>query len=269
MKTGLDLDAYFERIGWRGEPKPTYDTLASLLDAHMSQIPFENFDVLLGLRVRLDLDGLQDKLVYARRGGYCFEHATLLAAALEAIGFHPVRHAARVTMFRPVSEAPRTHMFLTVSLAGGTFVLDPGYGLLAPRLPVALVDASSARPSSAAHWMARSGQQWTLRAQTGDQMVDAWVSTLEPEYPIDFELGNHYTSTHPDSAFVSRIMLRALTADGYVSVMNRDVTRWTAGVPVRSQLADRAALRALLNEHFGFDLPVIERLRVPSIPEWT
>jgi N-hydroxyarylamine O-acetyltransferase len=34
------------------------------------------------------------------------------------------------------------------------------------------------------------------------------------------------------------------------------------------QLADRSALRSLLVEHFGFDLPQVEQLRVPSIPEW-
>jgi N-hydroxyarylamine O-acetyltransferase len=36
-----------------------------------------------------------------------------------------------------------------------------------------------------------------------------------------------------------------------------------------SQLADRGALRSLLIEHFGFDLPEVEHLRVPSIPEWS
>ena len=36
-----------------------------------------------------------------------------------------------------------------------------------------------------------------------------------------------------------------------------------------SQLADRVALRRLLAEHFGFDLPEVERLRVPSVPEWS
>ena len=32
---------------------------------------------------------------------------------------------------------------------------------------------------------------------------------------------------------------------------------------------DRAALRRLLAEHFGFDLPEIERVAVPAISEWT
>jgi N-hydroxyarylamine O-acetyltransferase len=35
------------------------------------------------------------------------------------------------------------------------------------------------------------------------------------------------------------------------------------------ELADRTALRGLLAEHFGFDLPEVERLAVPAIPGWT
>ena len=33
-------------------------------------------------------------------------------------------------------------------------------------------------------------------------------------------------------------------------------------------IESRAALRSLLNDEFGFDLPEAERLRVPSVPEW-
>jgi N-hydroxyarylamine O-acetyltransferase len=91
----------------------------------------------------------------------------------------------------------------------------------------------------------------------------------ERDYVVDFEVGNHYTSTHPDSPFVNRIMMRALMADGRVTVMNRDVTILRGHTRQTLQLADRAALRALLTKYFGFDLPEVERLRVPSIPEWT
>ena len=117
--------------------------------------------------------------------------------------------------------------------------------------------------------MARAGDDWLLRTQTGDEIVNCWASTLERDNPADFEVGNHYTSTHPASTFVNRIMLRALTPNGRVTVMNRDVTIWRGNSPRAIQLADRAALRALLIKYFGFDLPDVERLRVPSIPEWT
>jgi N-hydroxyarylamine O-acetyltransferase len=63
----IDLDAYFQRIHWSGGRDPTLETLAGLIEAHTAHIPFENLDVLLGRTVRLDLDGLQDKIVGARR----------------------------------------------------------------------------------------------------------------------------------------------------------------------------------------------------------
>jgi N-hydroxyarylamine O-acetyltransferase len=117
--------------------------------------------------------------------------------------------------------------------------------------------------------MQTDGRLWTLHAQVGDAPVAAWVTTLEEEHAVDFEMGNHFTSTYPDSPFRHRLMLRALTPDGRISVMNREVTQLRGGIAHERELADRAELRALLAEHFGFDLPEVERLRVPSIPEWT
>ena len=267
MANLLDLDAYFDRIQWRGATAPTHATLAGLLDAHMAHIPFENIDVLLGRPVRLDLEGLQAKLVQARRGGYCFEHAILFAAVLEALGFEPVRHAARVIVFRPRSEVPRTHMFLSVTVDGARYVVDPGFGLFASRLPLPL-DGTGIPADRPTHRMAREGDYWVLHATRDGAEIPAWVSTMEAENPIDFEVANHFTATHPGSLFVNSIMASAITLDGRVNVMNRDVTHLRGGATTTAQLPDRTALRALLAEYFGFDLPEVETLRVPGIPGW-
>jgi len=268
MSASIDLDAYLDRVGWHGGTAASYDTLAGLLRAHVAAIPFENLDVLLGRPLRLDIEGLQAKLIVARRGGYCFEQVTLFAAVLEQLGFAPARHSARVVLVNPPATAPRTHMFLTVPLAEGRFVVDPGFGLLAPRVPLPLQAGAKVSLGHDTHWMAHDGSFWVMRAQTPEKTVDAWVSTLEADNPVDFEMANHYTSTHPASGFVNRLMLRALTPDGSVAVMNREVTFRRGGAPRTVTLADRRSLRALLVEHFGFDLPEVERLRVPSIPEW-
>jgi N-hydroxyarylamine O-acetyltransferase len=64
------------------------------------------------------------------------------------------------------------------------------------------------------------------------------------------------------------MMMRALTADGRVTVVNRDVNIRCGDRDVPVQLADRSALRTLLTTYFGFDLPEVERMSVPSILEW-
>ena len=264
----FELDAYLDRVGWHGDLRADHATLADLLGAHMRHIPFENIDVLLGRGVRLDVDAVADKLVTQRRGGYCFEHGTLFAAVLERIGFAPQRHTARVVVVAARTEAPRTHMFLTVALPEGRFVVDPGFGSLAPRVPLPLVDGARASIGGETHWMARDGDLWVLRTQVSDRIVDCWVSEVGADNLVDFEVGNHYTSTYLESAFVNRLMLRAFTDDGRVSVMNRDVTIRSRGEARSFQLADRRALRTLLAEHFGFDLPEVETLKVPTIDDW-
>jgi N-hydroxyarylamine O-acetyltransferase len=263
------LDEYLERIGWDGTLEPTRTTLTQLLRAHMARIPFENLDVLLGRGIRVDLDSVHAKLVTARRGGYCFEHSTLLRAALEQGGFAPVSHSARVVMVVPRAAAPRTHMFLTVPIEGETLVLDPGFGGHGPLVPVPLVENRELREGPDIHRMTRRDGEWVLEARIGGTMTPLWVSSFEVESPIDFVMANHFTSTWADSPFVNRLMLRALTPDGRVTVMNRDVTIARGGRFDRTQLADRSALRALLADHFGIDLPEVDRLRVPDVPEWT
>ncbi len=265
----FDLDAYLGRIGWAGPLRHDLATLTGLQQAHMLRIPFENLDVLLGRPVRLDLPGLQDKLVRARRGGYCFEQVTLLAAALEAMGFAPQRHAARVVRYLPREQAPRTHMFLTVALPEGRFVLDPGLGGPAPRRPLPLAADTPVAVDSDVHWLHREERQWVLRLSSRGETHDLWLSPIEPDIEVDFEMGNHYTSTYPQSTFRQNLTLRALTPDGRVTVRNRDLAIERGASVERSQLVDRRHLRALLQEYFGFDLPQVEGLRVPRIPEWT
>lgn len=261
----IDLDAYFKRIGYSGSREPTLPVLRDILYAHMSRIPFENLDVLLDRGVRLDLESLHGKLVTACRGGYCFEHSSLLAAVLEWLGFDVTRRAARVVLFSPAAESSRTHMFMTVRLPEGAFVVDPGFGGFGSRFPVPL-ESAGGNPS---HWMARDGRYTVLRFKRGDEVVDGWVTDLEEEnHPIDFELGNHFTATHPRSPFRQIIMMSIVTPSGRVSVMNRDVTVHENGSVTPEQIADRAAFRQLLVRHYGFDLPEFDTLRIPAIPEW-
>jgi N-hydroxyarylamine O-acetyltransferase len=116
--------------------------------------------------------------------------------------------------------------------------------------------------------MAREDPWWILRTRSAGSTVDCWVSTLDADNDVDFEVGNHYTATHPASPFVNRLMLRALTDDGPLCVMNRNVKTVRADGIRETTLADRTALRVLLNERFGFDLPEVLSMRVPTIEEW-
>ncbi len=206
-------------------------------------------------------------MVAARRGGYCFEHASLMHAALEATGFTPVRHASRVLLFESRNESARQHMFLTVATGGATFVIDPGFGPFACPQPIP-IDGTPVPTSAPTHRLAREGNDWFLYVTQEGKEIQGWVSTMEEEYPVDFEMMNHYIATHPASFFTHNILASAATKEGRVNIMNQGVNVIRNGVAEAMQLPDRKALRSLITQHFGFDLPELETMRVDGVPDW-
>src|SRR5213595_848562 len=154
MTACFDVDAYLGRIEWTGAARPTFHPLGALVRAHMSKIPFENLAVLLGRPIRLRFRRAAAQAGPPASGWLLLRACDPFAAILEAIGFKPARHSARVTLITPRDASPRTHMFLSVPLAEGTFVLDPGFGALAPRIPVPLIDGERVSIEGETHWMA-------------------------------------------------------------------------------------------------------------------
>jgi N-hydroxyarylamine O-acetyltransferase len=92
---------------------------------------------------------------------------------------------------------------------------------------------------------------------------------MEEEYPVDFVMMNHYIATHPASFFAHNILASAvLPQGGRVNIMNQGVHIIRDGKAEAADLPDRRALRSLVAEHFGFDLPELETMRVDAVPGW-
>jgi N-hydroxyarylamine O-acetyltransferase len=263
----FDLPAYLGRIGYDAPTRPDHATLAGLLAAHMNAIHFENIDVLLGRPIRLDLASLQEKMIVNRRGGYCFEQATLFLAALRAIGFDATSRTSRVILVLKPDQAPRGHMYIQVRLPEGDFIADPGLGGLGCRTPIPF-DGAPAREGDESFSIVRDARGLVLTIKAPDRTIEAWISGFDADNWIDFEVANHWFATHSASPMVNRLMLRAMTPQGRITVMNRDVTIRQNGAASASRLGDRAELRRLVADHLGFDCPELETLRVPTASEW-
>jgi N-hydroxyarylamine O-acetyltransferase len=255
MDRGFDFDAYRRRIGYAGPIEPTRVVLDALHLAHATSIPFENVDVVLGRPIRLDVPSVQAKLVAGSRGGYCFEQNTLFAAALEAIGFRVTRLAARV---RVGSSTPRsrTHMLLAVDVDGETVIADVGFGADGLLLPVAL---ASTAPTRQFAWtyrvVAEGGGVNAMQALNEGAWRDLYAFTLEPQYDVDFELANWYTSTHPQSRFVQVLTAQRLSTPCRIAMRDLELTVDDGSTTRTRQLAGSDEQRRLLVETFGIVLP--------------
>jgi N-hydroxyarylamine O-acetyltransferase len=249
----FDLDAYLGRVGYAGPREPTRSVLEGLHLAHATSVPFENIDVRLGRAIRLDLEALQAKLVRGRRGGYCFEQNTLFAAALEALGFGVMRLAARVR-FGATRLLPRTHMLLRVEADGGPWLADVGFGGEGLLLPVPLVPGPAVRQYLGEYRVTEEPGAFVLQSRRGHGWHALYSFTLEPQYPVDFEVANYFTSTHPASIFVRSLTVQRPTPDARYVLRNRDFVVERSGGTETRQLADDE-FRGVLLDTFGLDIP--------------
>ncbi|WP_437284903.1 arylamine N-acetyltransferase family protein [Sorangium sp. So ce406] len=260
----LDLDAYLNRIGYRGALAPTREVLDALHTAHVRSIPFENVDVLLGRGIRIDLGSVQAKLVQARRGGYCFEHNSLFVAVLRRIGFKVTTLIARVR-FLQSDITPRSHMLSLIDMPGGPLLADVGFGGPGLSRSVRLVEGELQPQDVDVVSLRREGSSfWVLESRMGEQPQDLYAFTLEENHPVDYEVANHFTSTHPGSLFVNNLIAALPTPEGRVTLRNRTLGVLRHGQLERVEL-DREAIVGVLRDRFGLELPAGAQLSCPGL----
>ena len=254
VTSDLNLPAYFQRIGFSGEPAANLATLRALHHAHATSIPFENLDVLLGRGIRLDLPSLQAKLVTARRGGYCFEQNGLFSAVLERVGFSLTRLLARVHLGTKRLN-PRTHMLTLVETEAGPHIADVGFGGWGLIEPIPFVAGQEFQQGS---WTYRLEERarglWMLLAPGCPVGSELYSFTLDPQLPVDYESPNHYTSTHPDSRFVQTLTAQRASPEQRLFLRNREFIT-VIGKETRSELlAEDRDIVATLEKHFGLHI---------------
>ncbi|GAA2151323.1 arylamine N-acetyltransferase family protein [Actinomadura napierensis] len=212
----LDLPAYLKRIGYDGDPRPDAATLRALHRAHVTAIPFENLEIILGRPITLDLATVQGKLVDRPRGGYCFEHNRLFAAVLEKIGFEVVALTGRVSM-GAAKLLPGTHALLHVRTPGQpveepALLCDVGFGA-GPLEPLEIPGDREAdqdgwgfrlRPGRVTTAWSPSTHLWEMHQRSPDGWIQRHTFALDEAFRVDFDVLNHYVSTSPRSPFTAR-----------------------------------------------------------------
>ena len=252
----VDIDAYLSRIGFTGPVAPTEACLAALHQAHLAAIPFENLDVVRGYEIRLDLPSLEAKLVQGGRGGYCFEQNTLFKAVLDRIGFGTRILIARVRLGGTDTITARSHMVLKVETPGGAYIADVGFGADGLLRPIPLLPEIVHHMPDAAFRLRQDGREWVLEGDVGrDSFSDYYAFTLEPQHPIDIEVANHYTSTHPESKFRQTVTAQQIRADRRLALRGFRLEIHQHGTVETCELADEAERLTLLATEFGLDFP--------------
>ncbi|AUG08581.1 arylamine N-acetyltransferase [Pseudomonas sp. S09G 359] len=255
---------YLQRLGYDTPPAPTLQTLHDLQLRHVCTFAFESLSTLLRLPVPIDLPSVEQKVLFDGRGGYCYELNQLFLALLQELGFDARGITGRVVMGGPAdAHTARTHRLSLVTLDGVRYISDVGFGGMVPSSPLQLDTEAVQATAHEPYRLSFDGQgSYTLWAKVGEEWRGLYVFDLHVQADIDYEIGNWYVSTHPQSPFLGQLKVARLAAGKRHTLNNASYAVHYLDRPSEKRTLNSAdELLGLLSETFGIHLPQDARLR--------
>ncbi|GAB7033572.1 arylamine N-acetyltransferase [Streptomyces sp. NPDC021749] len=243
----MAADAYLERIGAARPEAADEGALSALHLRHLRTVPFENLAIHLGEEIVLAEKPLLDKIVGARRGGFCYELNGAFAGLLRALGYEVELLSARVFGAEGRLGIPYDHLALRVHTPSGPWLADVGFG------------RNSHFPL---RWDSREEQADPGGTFQLEETAEGDVDVLRdgsPQYRIeqrpralaDFEVGCWWNRTSPTSHFTQSLVCSRLTETGRITLSGRTLVITGAdGAREQRELAADEVLAAY-REHFG------------------
>lgn len=260
-----EVTGYLAAVGLEGrtrsrEPLDDLALLDELVRAHVATFAFASAGVRLGDGLPLSTAAVYERLVVARRGGYCFEQNLLMHDVLVALGYDVTMYLARVLLSGD-PHPPLTHRVTVVDLDGVRYLVDVGFG---PQGPTAAVpfDGPPVGPAWRRFGLVQTGaRQWTTLGG-GDDLAPMYRFELAQYGTADCELGHFYSHRHPDAHFVRTLVASVLLDDQTRSLRDRDY--WVIGPAgrVEHRIVDAEDLRAVLVGELGLAVTIDECRRL-------
>ena len=247
------LDDYLQRIGYQPDAARNLATLRGLMRAQLFSVPFENLDVQAGKIVSMVAEDIVEKIVYRKRGGYCYEVNGLFAMALAALGFEYTLIGAR-PMFYPTRRA-KTHMVLAVHLEGQDWLCDLGFGSFGIRAPLSLSSGDQVIQQDDDFFKIVKADEhnFVMQALVDNQWLSQYAFDLYPHEWIDFYPANFFNSKHPDTIFVQKLLVIKHSEQGRQILLGNRLKSVEKGVTSVRDLSDDEVAESL-SSLFGLRL---------------
>jgi N-hydroxyarylamine O-acetyltransferase len=254
----MDINAYLQRINYRGSVAPSGQTLRDLQVAHLFSVPFENLSIHSAEPIILDDAALFEKVVVRRRGGFCYELNGLFAALLRQLGFEVTMLSAGVANSEGVIGPDFDHMALLVvpnKESGERWLADVGFGDSFIE-PLRLEVGTKQKQGERTYKIIEDGSHLIMMQREGsDEWKIQYRFTLQPYNYPDYAAMCRFHQTSPESHFTKARVCTLTTPQGRITLSEMRLITTVRGHERQEQLLTNDAEYALaLKELFGIVL---------------
>jgi arylamine N-acetyltransferase len=250
----MDIQRYLERISYSGPLDGSAQALFALQEAHYIAVPYENFDILQGRPISLELPDIYQKIVLSRRGGYCFELNGLFGWLLRELGYPVTEYFSRYLRDEPPLPMPR-HRILVVEAEGKKWFVDAGVGGVVPRWPLLMAPGLEQKQSDEIYRLQTDSILGNVIQEYRHSEWSNYISfTDSPAYPVDFAATNYWCQHAPESIFNKEPMAAILTPDGRVTMFGREVRIFSPKGVIVIPVETKQDIRKMAREYFRISL---------------
>ena len=252
MRLPMDVQAYLDRIEFRGPLDPHFEMLRQLHLAHLMHVPFENLSIHSHEPIVLNDSALFEKIVTRRRGGFCYELNGLFAGLLRELGFEVAMLSAQVAGSQNGFSRDFDHMTLRVALNQERWLADVGFGdsFIEP-LPL-VADSQYQQRENRYRLVSDNQERLVLEQALKDE---AWVPqyrfSLQPYQYSDYAEMCSYHQTSPESHFTRQRICSRLTPRGRISLSDMRFIVTENGVRSERVLKNEEEYNEVLRQQFG------------------
>ena len=244
------LAEYFNRIGLPETWDVSEESMKRIHRFQHRSIPFENLDVIDGKPILLSDEALYQKLIIAKRGGYCQELNGLLYNVLKYIGFEARPLLGRVHLRG--EPTGRGHRVTLVTINDKQWIVDAGFGSYTPREPLPIELNKALKTDLQTYRFIRHERfGLVLQIQESGQWQSIYSLDMTYVFENDLEYSNHFTSTHSSSAFTANCIAAFPTNDGIITLLNQTLKVKKGDAVEEIILADETAYFQALETYFG------------------
>lgn len=245
----MDLAEYLQ-VTEQVAQAPSLAFLNQLIEQHQARFPFSSANVLLGKELSLEDEPLFERVVRQQGGGYCFEHNKILFSVLEQLGFRVRNLMARVTYNGPLSN-PRTHRIILLSLDGEDYLVDVGFGPLAPYGAVKLSATDAICLAGSRFRIERQQDEFHLQVLKDEGYFTLYVFDLARYTEKDCDLGHFFSHQYPEAVFVNNLIVSNIEQDRVRHIRNTEFFTVTASDTQVQTIEDASQLAAILRDSFA------------------
>ena len=252
MLTKQQISDYLRRIGVSAPIENTMVQLDKLQLAHLQSVPFENLDIGLGNEILLNKFDIFNKVIYQKRGGFCYELNYCFYLLLVSLGFNVSLISGRVFNGSQYGEE-FDHLLLLVELDDKRVIADVGFG--DSSLKTVMLNGTVSHDCYARYRITQDNADYYLQKS---DLTEGW----QPQYKFtltarrlnDFSDMARYHQSAPESPFTQRSTCTIATPEGRLTISNHKLIKTQNNVKSEQVIKTANQYCTKLDTLFGITL---------------